>query len=105
MYSWYELHFRKVLSEIHTDSYTKQKLVKLKHRADEVIVNFHTKLISQLRLCFIFLEILRLLMPGIKTHIGSSDPKVRKLGMFVGEVVTTAIDPEGPKLNFEVSKC
>ncbi|XP_053386091.1 telomere length regulation protein TEL2 homolog [Mercenaria mercenaria] len=47
-------------------------------------------------------EILRLLMPGIQTHISSSEPKVRKLGMFVAEIVTTAIDPEGPKLNFEV---
>ncbi|XP_060555016.1 telomere length regulation protein TEL2 homolog isoform X2 [Ruditapes philippinarum] len=47
-------------------------------------------------------EILRLLMPGIQTHIGSSDHKVRRLGMYVAEVVTAAIDPEGPKLNFEV---
>jgi hypothetical protein len=52
----------------------------------------------------IVVEILRLLMPGIQTHIGSSDHKVRRLGMYVAEVVTAAIDPEGPKLNFEVGQ-
>lgn len=47
-------------------------------------------------------EILRYFMPGIQTHIGFSEPKVRKLGMFMGEIVTKAIDSEGPQLNFEI---
>lgn len=47
-------------------------------------------------------DVLRLLMSGIQTHIGSSEPKVRQLGMFVAEIVTSTLDPEGPKLNFKV---
>lgn len=49
-------------------------------------------------------EILRLLMPGIQTHIGSSEPRVRQLGMLVAEVVTFTLDPEGPKINFKVEE-
>ena len=49
------------------------------------------------------LEILNLLMPGVQHHINSSESKVHRLGMIVGEVVTATVDPDGPKLSFEVS--
>ncbi|KAL4239491.1 TEL2 [Mactra antiquata] len=49
-------------------------------------------------------EILRLMMPGVETHISFTDPNIRKLGMFVAEIVTKTLDPDGPKLDFQVEE-
>ena len=43
-------------------------------------------------------------MPGVQHHINSSESKVHRLGMIVGEVVTATVDPDGPKLSFEVRR-
>ena len=47
-------------------------------------------------------ELLTGMMPGIQVHLDSPLPKVRRLGMIVAEAVSTTLDPEGPKLAFEV---
>ncbi|KAK6187771.1 hypothetical protein SNE40_005723 [Patella caerulea] len=49
-------------------------------------------------------EFLRILMPAVQCHIGSSDIKLRNLGMVVAETLTTTLDPKGPKLQFEFEK-
>ncbi|XP_067671945.1 telomere length regulation protein TEL2 homolog [Haliotis asinina] len=46
-------------------------------------------------------ELVRLLMPGVSCHIGHSDPKMRRLGMKVAEVLTHQVDPGGPQLDFQ----
>lgn len=49
-------------------------------------------------------ELLASLMAGVRCHLDSSLPTVRRLGMVVAEVVSARIHPEGPALKFQVSK-
>ena len=42
-------------------------------------------------------------MPGVQAHIGNSDHKIRTQGMVLAETLATVIDPNGPKLKFEVN--
>lgn len=51
---------------------------------------------------FHFTELLRLIMPGVQAHIGSSEFKIRQQGMVLAETLISVIDPNGPKLKFEV---
>lgn len=46
-------------------------------------------------------EFLQLLMPGIQCHIGSSDQKVRIIGMVLAEMMSAILDPKGQQLKFE----
>lgn len=41
-------------------------------------------------------------MPGIQCHIGSSDQKVRIIGMVLAEMMSAILDPKGQQLKFEV---
>lgn len=52
--------------------------------------------------CFNSLEFLQLLMTGIQCHIGSSDQKVRIIGMVLAEMMSAILDPKGQQLKFEV---
>ncbi|XP_055955062.1 telomere length regulation protein TEL2 homolog isoform X2 [Patella vulgata] len=49
-------------------------------------------------------EFVGILMPAVQCHIGSSDMKLRKLGMVVAETLTSTLDPKGPKLHFEFER-
>ncbi|XP_064614424.1 telomere length regulation protein TEL2 homolog [Liolophura sinensis] len=49
-------------------------------------------------------ECLGILMRGMQSHLGSSDPKIRSLGMVVAESLTRTLQPHGPQLTFEVDK-
>jgi hypothetical protein len=42
-------------------------------------------------------------MPGVEAHIGNSDHNIRKQGMVLAETLASVVDPNGPKLKFEVS--
>lgn len=46
-------------------------------------------------------ELLASLMAGVKCHLDSSLPAVRRLGMIVAEVASARIHPEGPPLKFQ----
>lgn len=39
----------------------------------------------------------------MQSHLGSSDPKIRSLGMVVAESLTKTLQPHGPQLTFEVT--
>ena len=41
-------------------------------------------------------------MPGMQCHIGSSDHRIRKIGMALAETMSAALDPKGQQLKFEV---
>ncbi|XP_036135810.1 telomere length regulation protein TEL2 homolog [Molossus molossus] len=49
-------------------------------------------------------ELLASLMAGVKCHLDSSLPAVRRLGMIVAEVASARIHPEGPPLKFQYEK-
>ncbi|XP_013402364.1 telomere length regulation protein TEL2 homolog isoform X2 [Lingula anatina] len=49
-------------------------------------------------------DLIRKLMTGVQCHIDNQAFKVRLLGMVVAEALTTALDPKGPKLEFEYEK-
>ncbi|XP_033735198.1 telomere length regulation protein TEL2 homolog [Pecten maximus] len=49
-------------------------------------------------------ELLQLLLPGVQCHLGMSDHNTRCLGMIVAKTVTTVIDPNGPKLEYELDE-
>lgn len=42
-------------------------------------------------------------MPGVEAHIGNSDHNIRKQGMVLAETLASVVDPNGPKLKFEVN--
>ncbi|XP_032315987.1 telomere length regulation protein TEL2 homolog isoform X2 [Camelus ferus] len=46
-------------------------------------------------------ELLASLMAGVQSHLDSSLPSVRRLGMIVAEVASAQIHPEGPPLRFQ----
>ncbi|KAF6127651.1 telomere maintenance 2 [Phyllostomus discolor] len=46
-------------------------------------------------------ELLASLMAGVRCHLDSNLPAVRRLGMVVAEVVSARIHPEGPALKFQ----
>ncbi|XP_064415200.1 telomere length regulation protein TEL2 homolog isoform X2 [Latimeria chalumnae] len=46
-------------------------------------------------------ELLSAVMGGMKSHLDSSLPRVRRIGMIVGECVSAKIDPAGNKLQFQ----
>ncbi|XP_031542967.2 telomere length regulation protein TEL2 homolog isoform X2 [Vicugna pacos] len=46
-------------------------------------------------------ELLASLMAGVQSHLDSSLPAVRRLGMIVAEVASAQIHPEGPPLRFQ----
>ncbi|KAL1779368.1 telomere length regulation protein TEL2-like [Sigmodon hispidus] len=46
-------------------------------------------------------ELLASMMAGVKCHLDSSLPPVRRLGMIVAEVISSRIHPEGPPLKFQ----
>uniref|UniRef100_A0A8C3YPQ3 Telomere length regulation protein TEL2 homolog n=1 Tax=Catagonus wagneri TaxID=51154 RepID=A0A8C3YPQ3_9CETA len=46
-------------------------------------------------------ELLASLMAGVQTHLDSSLPPVRRLGMVVAEVASARLHPEGPPLRFQ----
>lgn len=50
-----------------------------------------------------FSELIRLIMPGVEAHIGNSDHNIRKQGMVLAETLASVVDPNGPKLKFEVN--
>ncbi|XP_021107068.1 telomere length regulation protein TEL2 homolog isoform X3 [Heterocephalus glaber] len=46
-------------------------------------------------------ELLASMMAGVKCHLDSSLPTVRRLGMIVAEIISSQIHPEGPPLKFQ----
>ncbi|XP_064582169.1 telomere length regulation protein TEL2 homolog isoform X2 [Zonotrichia leucophrys gambelii] len=46
-------------------------------------------------------ELLTGMMEGVKCHLGSSLPQLRRLGMVVAESISSSINTEGPVLKFE----
>uniref|UniRef100_G1SDH4 Telomere length regulation protein TEL2 homolog n=1 Tax=Oryctolagus cuniculus TaxID=9986 RepID=G1SDH4_RABIT len=46
-------------------------------------------------------ELLASMMAGVKCHLDSSLPPVRRLGMIVAEVVSSRLHPKGPPLRFQ----
>ena len=48
-------------------------------------------------------ELIQLLLPGVQSHLGSSDLAVRCRGMLVAQELTKKVDPTGPQVEFEVS--
>ncbi|XP_014126874.2 telomere length regulation protein TEL2 homolog isoform X2 [Zonotrichia albicollis] len=46
-------------------------------------------------------ELLTSMMEGVKCHLGSSLPQLRRLGMVVAESISSSINTEGPVLKFE----
>uniref|UniRef100_A0A8C5I900 Telomere length regulation protein TEL2 homolog n=1 Tax=Junco hyemalis TaxID=40217 RepID=A0A8C5I900_JUNHY len=46
-------------------------------------------------------ELLTSMMEGVKCHLGSSLPQLRRLGMVVAESICSSINTEGPVLKFE----
>ncbi|XP_007423899.1 telomere length regulation protein TEL2 homolog isoform X1 [Python bivittatus] len=46
-------------------------------------------------------ELLTSLMEGMKCHLDSNLPRIRRMGMVVAECVSTRITPEGPALEFQ----
>lgn len=42
------------------------------------------------------------MMEGVKCHLDSSLPQLRRLGMVVAEAISLKINTEGPVLKFEV---
>lgn len=46
-------------------------------------------------------ELLASMMAGVKCHLDSSLPPVRRLGMIVAEAVSSRLHPEGPPLRFQ----
>lgn len=53
--------------------------------------------------CWLFVsELLTSMMEGVKCHLESSLPPLRRLGMVVAESISLNINTEGPVLKFEV---
>lgn len=53
--------------------------------------------------CWLFVsELLTSMMEGVKCHLESSLPQLRRLGMVVAESISSSINTEGPVLKFEV---
>lgn len=51
--------------------------------------------------CF-FSELLTSMMEGVKCHLDSNLPQVRRLGMIVAESISSKINTDGPVLKFQV---
>lgn len=51
---------------------------------------------------FIFSELLTSMMEGVKCHLESSLPQIRRLGMIVAESISSKINTDGPVLKFQV---
>nr|XP_003417737.1 telomere length regulation protein TEL2 homolog isoform X2 [Loxodonta africana] len=49
-------------------------------------------------------ELLASMMAGVQSHLDSSLPPVRRLGMVVAEVLSARLHPEGPPLKFQYEK-
>ncbi|XP_057311608.1 telomere length regulation protein TEL2 homolog isoform X2 [Hydractinia symbiolongicarpus] len=49
-------------------------------------------------------ELILKLMNGMTSHLGSPDKQVHTIGMVVGECLTSIVDKNGKKLNFEVER-
>lgn len=52
--------------------------------------------------CLFVSELLTSMMEGVKCHLDSSLPQLRRLGMVVAESISLKINTEGPVLKFEV---
>ena len=50
-----------------------------------------------------FPELIGLLLPGVQSHLGSTDVAVRSRGMLVAQLLTKTVDPTGQQIEFEVS--
>ncbi|KAK7507597.1 hypothetical protein BaRGS_00001532 [Batillaria attramentaria] len=47
-------------------------------------------------------ELIRLLLPGVQSHLGSTVAAVRTRGMLVAQVLTRTVDPKGQQIEFEM---
>lgn len=51
---------------------------------------------------FFFPELLTSMMEGVKCHLDSNLPQIRRLGMIVAESISSKINTDGPVLKFQV---
>lgn len=51
---------------------------------------------------FFFSELLTSMMEGVKCHLDSNLPQIRRLGMIVAESISSKINTDGPVLKFQV---
>ena len=49
-----------------------------------------------------FSELLTSMMEGVKCHLDSNLPQIRRLGMIVAESISSKINSDGPVLKFQV---
>lgn len=49
-----------------------------------------------------FSELLTSMMEGVKCHLDSNLPQIRRLGMIVAESISSKINTDGPVLKFQV---
>jgi len=52
--------------------------------------------------CLCSSELLTSMMEGVKCHLDSSLPQIRRLGMIVAESISSKINTDGPVLTFQV---
>lgn len=52
--------------------------------------------------CLCSAELLTSMMEGVKCHLDSSLPQIRRLGMIVAESISSKINTDGPVLQFQV---
>lgn len=50
----------------------------------------------------LFLELLQCMLGGMQSHLDSSVVRIRRMGMVVGECLSSRMDINGTKLKFEV---
>ena len=62
-----------------------------------------TVTIFQVFFFFVLPELIGLLLPGVQSHLGSTDIAVRSRGMLVAQLLTKAVDPTGQQIEFDVS--
>lgn len=49
-------------------------------------------------------DLMPVLLHGVQSHIASPDVRIRQYGMVVAEHLSTALQPQGPKLKFEYER-
>lgn len=65
-------------------------------------MKMHVFFLTLCHVLFIFSELLTSMMEGVKCHLDSSLPQIRRLGMIVAESISSKINTDGPVLKFQV---